>query len=134
VAKGIYAAGKWEPPRAGAREKTSRLLYPLVPKKRKSSRVSPRATRVGRRRRRFMCRRHLLPPAPHSPLPPASWPVGRRAGVHPLVDRVFDRVLLGLGFARRRCSAVELGFADGVWLLCGLVFLAVPAMRKRQRC
>jgi hypothetical protein len=29
---------------------------------------------------------------------------------------------------------VELGFAGGAWLLCGLVFLAAPAMRKRRRC
>ena len=27
----------------------------------------------------------------------------------------------------------ELGFAGGVWLLCGLLFLATPAMRKRRR-
>jgi hypothetical protein len=27
---------------------------------------------------------------------------------------------------------VELGSAGGAWLLCGLVFLAVPAMRKRR--
>jgi hypothetical protein len=29
---------------------------------------------------------------------------------------------------------VELGFAGGAWLLCGLVFLAVPAIRKRRCC
>jgi hypothetical protein len=28
---------------------------------------------------------------------------------------------------------VELGFAGGAWFLCGLVFLAVLAMRKRRR-
>ena len=28
---------------------------------------------------------------------------------------------------------VELDFAGGVWLLCGLLFLATPAMRKRRR-
>jgi hypothetical protein len=28
---------------------------------------------------------------------------------------------------------VEFGFAGGAWLLCGLVFLAAPVMRK-QRC
>jgi len=28
---------------------------------------------------------------------------------------------------------VELGFAGEVWLLCGLLFLATPAMRKRRR-
>ena len=28
---------------------------------------------------------------------------------------------------------VELGFAGGVWLICGLLFLATPAMRKRRR-
>jgi hypothetical protein len=29
---------------------------------------------------------------------------------------------------------VELGFAGGAWLLYGLAFLAVSAMRKRQCC
>jgi hypothetical protein len=29
---------------------------------------------------------------------------------------------------------MESGFAGGAWLLCGLVFLAVTAMRKRRRC
>jgi hypothetical protein len=29
---------------------------------------------------------------------------------------------------------VAFGFAGGVWLLCGLVFLAAPAMRKRRCC
>jgi hypothetical protein len=29
---------------------------------------------------------------------------------------------------------VELGSAGGAWLLCGLVFLAVPTMQKRQCC
>jgi hypothetical protein len=29
---------------------------------------------------------------------------------------------------------VEFGFAGGAWLLCGLVFLAAPAMRKRRCC
>jgi hypothetical protein len=29
---------------------------------------------------------------------------------------------------------MELGFAGGAWLLCGLVFLVVSAMRKRRRC
>jgi hypothetical protein len=28
---------------------------------------------------------------------------------------------------------VELGFAGGTWLLCGLVSLLVPTMRKRHR-
>jgi len=28
---------------------------------------------------------------------------------------------------------VELGFAGGVWLLCGFFFLATAAMRKRRR-
>jgi hypothetical protein len=28
---------------------------------------------------------------------------------------------------------VELGFAGGAWLLCGLVFLAMPVMQKRRR-
>jgi hypothetical protein len=28
---------------------------------------------------------------------------------------------------------VELGFARGAWLLCGLVFLVVLVMRKRRR-
>ncbi|KAF8652622.1 hypothetical protein HU200_062711 [Digitaria exilis] len=46
-------------------------------------------------------------------------------GVHPLVDRVLSRVLLGLGFVRRRCLAAELGFAGGAWLLYGFLFLVV---------
>jgi hypothetical protein len=29
---------------------------------------------------------------------------------------------------------VEFGFAGGAWLLCGLVFLAAPTMRKRRCC
>jgi hypothetical protein len=29
---------------------------------------------------------------------------------------------------------MELDFAGGAWLLCGLGFLATPAMRKRRRC
>jgi hypothetical protein len=29
---------------------------------------------------------------------------------------------------------MELGFARGAWLLCGLVFLVASAMRKRWRC
>jgi hypothetical protein len=29
---------------------------------------------------------------------------------------------------------MELGFARGAWLLCGLVFLVTSAMRKRWRC
>jgi hypothetical protein len=51
--------------------------------------------------------------APVPPRRPSSrW---QGAGVHPLVNWVLSRrVLLGLGFARRRCSAVELGFAGGV--------------------
>jgi hypothetical protein len=28
---------------------------------------------------------------------------------------------------------LELGFAGGVWLLCCLLFLATPMMRKRRR-
>jgi hypothetical protein len=69
-------------------------------------------------------------------VPPRRRPSSRwqGAGVHPLVDRVLNRVLLGLGFACRRCSAVELGFAGGAWLLCGLVFLAASTMRKRRHC
>jgi hypothetical protein len=51
-------------------------------------------------------------------------------GVYLLVDRVLNRIHLGLGFAHRRCSAVELGSAGGAWLHCGLIFLAAPAMRK----
>jgi hypothetical protein len=30
--------------------------------------------------------------------------------------------------------AVELGFARGAWLLCGLVFLVASAMWKQRRC
>jgi hypothetical protein len=48
---------------------------------------------------------------------------GSISSVDLLSSRSLSRVLLGLGFSRCRCSAVELGFASGVWLLCVLVFL-----------
>jgi hypothetical protein len=48
---------------------------------------------------------------------------GKGSGVHPFSRLSPNRVYIGLGFARRRCSEVELGSAGGAWLLCGLVFL-----------
>jgi hypothetical protein len=64
----------------------------------------------------------LAPIPPH--LRPSSWWRGGGgwvgAAIHLLVDRVLNRVHLGSGFARRWCSAVELGSAGGAWLLCGL--------------
>jgi hypothetical protein len=75
------------------------------------------------------------PPAAPVPSPPASLPAVTRSGGPPRfpVFSVFHNRVLGLGFARRRCSAAELGLVGGVWLLCDLVFLATPAMRKRWR-
>jgi hypothetical protein len=93
----------------------------------------PRRPR-GRLGRQPLCRRRLLPSAPVSPRSPASQPAVRGAGVHPFSRLSLNRVCLGLGFARHRCSAVELGSAGGAWLLCGLVFLVTPAMQKRRRC
>jgi hypothetical protein len=80
----------------------------------------------------------FAPPPPQPPWPPfLPSPTSRRwqrDGVPPFSRSSYNRVLLGLGFTRRRCSAVELGFAGGAWFLCGLVFLAALAMRKRRRC
>jgi hypothetical protein len=66
---------------------------------------------------------HLWPPFS---LIPGLLAGGKGSGVHPFSRSGHNRVC--------RCSAVEFGFAGGVWLLCGLVFLAAPAMQKQRCC
>jgi hypothetical protein len=79
--------------------------------------------------------RHCRSPPPWSPFHPSlassRW---QRDRVSPFSRSSHNRVLFGLGFTRRRCSAAELGFAGGAWFLCVLVFLAALEMRKRWRC
>jgi hypothetical protein len=106
---------------------TTLLLPSAGRKKVEPSPVSP-PRRHGRNAQRQMParrRRRLQVSGPPLLLVSGLLASARGTGVHLLVDRVLNRVLLGLGFAHRRCSVVKFGSAGGAWLLCGLVFLAV---------
>jgi hypothetical protein len=52
---------------------------------------------------------------------------GRRRNHH---YSLTSSLTAGVGFAHRRCSAVELGYAGGAWLLYGLLFLVTSVMQK----